>query len=152
MNESDKVYRLGKKNIRTSDRNIGCTSSCFILKATTKKVWMKTPFDTIMCSKRYTAHLMAIKEFMDNGHTLIDSSTITIDRFHKKLQMVWYPLVLSFIDNYEKDMVPFDIRIAINDVETRAFGAKTSNWPPKLPEYIHDRRALPMDILTIDRL
>ena len=132
--------------------NIGCTSSCFILKTTTKKVWMKTPFDTIMCSKRYTAHLMAIKKFIDNGHTLIDSSAITIDKFDKQLQMVWYPLVLSFIDNYEKDMVPFDIRVAINDVETRAFGAETSNWPPKILEYIHNGRALPIDMLTIDRL
>ena len=95
---------------------------------------------------------MAIKEFMDNGHTLIDSGAITIDKFDKQLQMVWYPLVLSFIDNYEKDMVQFDIRVVINDVETRAFGAKTSNWPPKLLEYIHHGRALPTDLLTIDRL
>ena len=96
---------------------------------------------------------MAIKEFMDNGHTLIDSGAITIDKFDKQLQMVWYPLVLSFIDNYEKDMVPFDVRVAINDVvEICAFGAKTSNWPPKLLEYIHDGRTLPTDLLTIDRL
>ena len=26
--------------------------------------------------------------------------------------MVWYPLVLSFIDNYEKSMVPFDLRLS----------------------------------------
>ena len=88
---------------------------------------MKTPFDTIMCSKRDTAHLMAIKEFLDNGHTLIDSGAITIGKFDKQLQMVWYPLILSFIDNYEKDMVPFDVRVVINNVEIHAFGAKTSN-------------------------
>ena len=66
--------------------------------------------------------------------------------------MVWYPLVLSFIDNYEKDMVPFDIKVVINDVETRAFGTEASNWPPKILEYIHDGHALPIDMLTIDRL
>ena len=60
---------------------------------------------------------------MENGHTLIDSSAITIDEFDKQLRMVGYPFVLSFIDNYEKDMTPFDVRVAINDVETRAFGA-----------------------------
>ena len=49
-------------------------------------------------------------------------------------------------------MVLFDIRVAINDVETRAFGAESSNWPPKILEYIHNGRALPMDMLTIDRL
>ena len=64
--------------------------------------------------------------------------------------MVWYPLVLSFIDNYEKDMIPFDVQVAIHDVETR--GAKTSNWPPKILEYIHNGRILPMDMLTINRL
>ena len=49
-------------------------------------------------------------------------------------------------------MVLFDVRVAINNVETRAFDAKTSNWPPKLLEYIQDRCALPTDLLTIDRL
>ena len=46
--------------------------------------------------------------------------------------MVLYLLVLSFIDNYEKDMVPFDVRWAMNDVETYAFGAQTTTWPPKV--------------------
>ena len=46
--------------------------------------------------------------------------------------MVWYPLVLSFIDNYEKDMVPFDVRWAMNDVKTYAFGAQNTTWPPKV--------------------
>ena len=46
--------------------------------------------------------------------------------------MVWYPLVLSFNDNYQKDMVPFDIRWVINDAETYAFGTQTTTWPPKV--------------------
>ena len=62
------------------------------------------------------------------------------------------PTCPIFIDNYEKDMVPFDVRVAINDVETRTFGAMTNNWPPKILEYILNGRALPMDMLTIDRL
>ena len=120
MNEGDKVYRLGRKNIRTSDRKYWLYQFMFHPKNHNKIFWMKTPFDIIMCSKKNTAHLMAIKEFMDNGHTLIDSGAITIDKFDQQLQMVWYPLVLSFIDNCEKDMVLFDVRVAINDIETRA--------------------------------
>ena len=46
--------------------------------------------------------------------------------------MVWYPLVLSFINNYEKDMVPFDVRWTMNDAETYVFGAQTTTWPPKV--------------------
>ena len=111
-----KFIGWGRKILEQVKENVGYTSSRLILKTTQKNVWMKTPFDTIMCSKRYTAHLMAIKEFMDNGHTLIDSGAITIDKFDDQLQMVWYPLVLSFIDNYEKDMIPFNVRVAINAI------------------------------------
>ena len=89
MNEGNKVYRLRKKSIRTSDRKYWLYQFMFHPKKHDKNVWMKTPFDTIMCSKRYTAHLIAIKEFMDNGHTFIDSGAITIDKFNKQLQMVW---------------------------------------------------------------
>ena len=81
MNEGDKVYRLGKKSIRTSDRKYWLYQFMFHPKNHDKKVWMKTPFDTIMCSKRYTAHLMAIKEFMDNGHALFDLNVYSIVNF-----------------------------------------------------------------------
>lgn len=84
MNVGDKVYKLGKMNIKTSERKY-CLYQ-FTLNPNNYKgeVWMKTLFD--------------IKELMDNGHTtLIDSSTITSDKFNKQLRMVWYPLVLSFI-------------------------------------------------------
>ena len=46
--------------------------------------------------------------------------------------MVWYPLVLSFIHNYEKSMVLFNVRWAMNDVETYAFGTQTTTWLPKI--------------------
>ena len=69
---------------------------------------------------------------MHNGRTLVDSGTITNIKFKEQLWMVWYPLVLSFTNNYGKDMVPFDIRWAMNDVETYAIGAQSTTWPPKL--------------------
>ena len=99
MNEGDKVHRLGKKSIRTSDRKYLLYQFMFHPKNHDKIFWMKTPFDTIMGSKRYTAHLMAIKEFMDNDHNLIDSGAIPIEKYDKQLHVVWYPLLLSFIDN-----------------------------------------------------
>ena len=140
MEVGDRVYRLGK-HVTTSD------TTCWVLTFTAhnvrdKKVWMKIPFDTVMCYQRYQAHLTAIKDFMDNGHTLMNSGAITKDKFKEQLQMVWYPLVLSFIDTYEKDMVPFDVRLAINDVETHAFGAENTTWPPKVLDFIHNGRRL----------
>ena len=69
---------------------------------------------------------------MHNGRTLVDLGTITNNKFKEQLRMVQYPLVLSFIDNYKKDMVPFDVRWAMNDVETYVFGVQTTTWPPKV--------------------
>ena len=46
--------------------------------------------------------------------------------------MIWYPLVLSFINNYEKNMVPFDVRWAMNDIEMYVFGVQTTAWPPNI--------------------
>ena len=44
-----------------------------------------------------------------------------------------FPLILPFVDSYEKDMVPFDIRRVIKDVEMYVIGAQitTSTWLPK---------------------
>lgn len=70
---------------------------------------------------------------MNNGHTLMDSGTISKYKFKEQLQMIYYPLVLSFIEDCGKDMIPFDVRWAINDVETSLFQVQNStNWPQKV--------------------
>ena len=70
---------------------------------------------------------------MYNGRTLVDSGTITTNEFKEQLGMVWYPLFLSFINNYEKHMVSFDVSWAMNAVETYIiFGAHITTWPPKV--------------------
>ena len=95
MNVDDKVYRLGNNSIKTRERKSWLYQLMFNLNNSNNKiVCMQTPFDTIMCSKRYTAHyLMAIKEFIDNGHTLIDSSAITSDKFNRH-GALWFCTVL----------------------------------------------------------
>ena len=78
--------------------------------------------------------MIAIKDCIHDGRTLVDLGIITNNKSKEQLRMVWYTLVLSFIHNYEKDMVPFDVRWAMNDVETYAFGAQNTTWPPKVPD------------------
>ena len=42
-------------------------------------------------------------------------------------------MVVSFINNYRKDMIPFDVGWAINYVKVKAFGSKNqTRWPPKV--------------------
>ena len=65
---------------------------------------------------------MDVKEFMDNSHKNVNLGLLTDDKFKSQIKMIWYPMVVSFIN----DMIPFDIRWAFNDVEIKAFGSKKS--------------------------
>ena len=102
------------------ETHVGCTSP---YKSKDERIYMKTAFVSVSYSRKSFKSLIAIKDCMYNGRNLLDSDTITNCKFKEQLRMVWYPLILSFIDNYEKDMVPFNIRWAINDVEMYVFGA-----------------------------
>lgn len=105
---------------------------------------MKPPFKIIGAQQRCTTNFTAIMEFMDDGYKLIKPGTITRDKFREHLQIIWYLLVLSFIDKYGKDMVLFYVRQAINDVETNTFQAyNTTNWPIKVLDHFHDGSTLP---------
>ena len=130
MDASDQVYRLGKNKALLDANTHWVYQSSY--KSKDERVYMKTPFISVSYSRRYFKHLIAIKDYMHNGRTLVDSGTITNIEFKEQLRMVWYPLVLSFTNNYGKDMVPFDIRWAMNDVETYAIGAQSTTWPPKV--------------------
>ena len=130
MEASDRVYRLGSNKALSENTNWVYQSS-YESKGE-RRVYMKTPFISVSYSRKYFQDLIAIKDCMHNGRTLVDLGTITKDNFKEQLRMVWYPLVLSFIDNYKKDMVPFDVRWAMNDVETYAIGAQSTTWPPKV--------------------
>ena len=111
---------------------------------------MITQFKQLVLNRDITAHLTTIRNFMNNAHTFMDSGTISKDKFKEKLKMICYPLTLSFIEDYEKDMVPFDVRWAINDVETNAFQAQNSiYWPPKVLDLVHNIRLfLPVAIYS----
>ena len=122
MEASDQVYRLGSNNKALSENTYWVYQSSYESKGE-RRVYMKTPFISVSYSRKYFKHLIAIKDYMHNGRTLVDSGTITNNKFKEQLQIVWYPIVISFIQNYEIDMVAFDIRWAINDVEKHTFGA-----------------------------
>ena len=91
---------------------------------------MKTPFISVSYSRRYFKYLIAIKNCMHNGRTLVDLDTK--DKFKEQVQMVWYPLVLSFVNIDKKYIAPIEIRWAINDVKTYTFGVQTTTWLPKV--------------------
>ena len=129
MEASNRVYILGSNKARSENTYWVYQSS---YESKDERVYMKTPFISVSYSTKYFKHLIAIKDCIHNGRTLVDSGTITNNKFKEQLLMVWYPLVLSYISYYEKDMVPFDVRWAMNDVETYVFGVKTTNWPPKV--------------------
>ena len=130
MDTSDRVYRLGKNKALLDANTYWVYQSSY--KSKDERVYMKTPFISVSYSRKYFKHLIAIKDCMYNGRILVDSGTITNNKFKEQLHMVWYPLVLSFIDNYQIDIVPFNVRWAMIDAETYIFGGKTTTPPLKV--------------------
>lgn len=48
---------------------------------------------------------MAIKYSMDNGHENVYLSLQTNEQFMMQIKQIWYPMVLSFINEYSKEMI-----------------------------------------------
>lgn len=127
MEASARVYILGNNKALLNANTYWVYQSTYKSKEE-RIVYIKTPFISVSYSRKYFKYLIAIKDYMHNGRTLVDSGIITNNKFKEQLCMVLYPLVLSFINNYGKDMIPFDIRWAMNDVEMYVVGAQ----PPKV--------------------
>ena len=69
---------------------------------------MKTPLKSIDAQQIYTTRVLAVKEFMDNGHKNINLGLLTNVKIKLQIKMIWYPMVVSFINNYRKYMIPFN--------------------------------------------
>ena len=94
---------------------------------------MKKPFKSIDAQLTYIKRSMAIKEFIDNGHGNVNLVFLTNEKFKLQFKMIWYPMIVSFINNYGNYMILFDIKWAINDVQVQEFGSINHTcWPSKV--------------------
>ena len=80
MEASNRVYRLGNNKALLN------ANTCWVYQSSYKSkderiVYMKTPFILVSYSRNYFKHLIAIKDCIYNGRTLVDSGTITNNKF-----------------------------------------------------------------------
>lgn len=60
----------------------------------------------------------------------MDIGLITKTGLCSRIAKEWYPLTIQFMRIYGKEMVPFDVRWAINDVERNCIKTRqTTTWP-----------------------
>ena len=80
----------------------------------------------------------------------MDSGTINRDEFKEHLQIIWYPLLLSFINEYGKDILSFHVIQVINNMKTNTVVEENnSNFLPKVLNCIHEQNSLPpVDLYT----
>ena len=72
----------------------------------------------------------------------IHEGTLSEHDYMMKLAFDFTPLMNKFIGKYGKDMVPIDLRVAINDIEINVFDTEhITDWP-KLA-LLHDETMLP---------
>ena len=86
MDASDQVYRLGKNKALLDANTHWVYQSSY--KSKDERVYMKTPFISVSYSRNWFKHLIAIKDCMYNGRTLVDAGTITNNKFKEQLWMV----------------------------------------------------------------
>jgi len=93
---------------------------------------MMTPVYSMEEYRHYMLTVMNSKNTIGNLVQTYENKSISEIEFKSTLAKIWIPLTSSFIDKYGKEMVPFDVQIAINDVEVNALKINTTKWPAKL--------------------
>ena len=90
---------------------------------------MYTPFKSMGEWNEYKNKTTEIKTMLAKAKELRKMSIIAEEGFKTTIADVWYPLTLKFVMVYGKEMVPFDIRWEINDIEKNCFEAQQTVWP-----------------------
>ena len=94
--------------------------------------FMMTPVYSEDEYRNYMILVMRIKNTIAELREDCDENRISKDEFRLRLGKTWLPLTKSFIKEFGKEMVPFDVRFAINDVETEGLGLSATEWPAKV--------------------
>ena len=135
--ESNRICRmfhsdLPKYRLGTQEQTENCylcviqhVSGC----SETEDALMMTPFKSMEEWNEYKFKSTEIKTMLAKARELRNMSIITEEGFKTKIANVWYPLTLKFVMMYGKEMIPFDIRWEINDIEKNCFEARQTVWP-----------------------
>ena len=121
------TYLLGTKE-RTDNCNLWVTQHV-AAGSETEEAMMMTPFSSREEWDEYKNMTGEIKNMIAHANKLRDMSIITEQGLKTRIATIWYPLTVKFIKRFGKEMVPFDIRWAINDVETYVFESTPTGWP-----------------------
>ena len=95
----------------------------------TEDALLMTPFKSMEEWNEYKSMTGEIKTTLAKARELRNMSIITEQVLKAKIADEWYPLTLRFVMMYGKEMVPFDIRWSINEVEKNCFEARQTVWP-----------------------
>jgi len=98
----------------------------------TKETLLMTPFTSMEEWNTYNEKLTKIKSVIADSMDLLENGMITMVGLSSRIANDWYPLTVQFIAIYGREMVPFDVRWAINDVEKNCFLAMPSTWPRRV--------------------
>jgi hypothetical protein len=77
----------------------------------------------------------------DLKRAYIHEGTLSEHNYMMKVAYDFNPLMYKFIRKWGKDMVPSDLRVAINDIEINLFDTEdVTDWPNLVP---HEENMLP---------
>ena len=95
----------------------------------TNDAMLMTPFSGVKEWRAYEENVREIRTVLADARNLKNAGIITKEGYVSRVAARWYPLSLTFIGEWGTEMVPFDIRWAINDIEEHALAIRQTSWP-----------------------
>ena len=90
---------------------------------------LMTPFTSVKEWRAYQAKVTEIKSGISDARNLMNAGIITDKAYKSRMSCYWYPKTKQFMNEWGTEMVPFDVRWTVNDVEDTILEMKQTQWP-----------------------
>lgn len=78
----------------------------------------------------YTEHMMSVKNEIDALNSMVESGSMSRVMYTEMLKTYWLQgIVVGFIERYGLELVPVDIRRAVNNVQDNVGEVVINDWP-----------------------
>ena len=90
---------------------------------------LMTPFVDVKEWREYQEQVTQINLVISDTRNLLNAGIITDKAYKSRVTCYWYPLVLQFVAQWGTEMVPFDVRWVVNDIEENTLEITQTSWP-----------------------
>ena len=121
------IFQLG-----TKERNESCVIRVIQNVSTGTELndaILMTPFVSVKEWRTYQEKVTEIKSGISDARNLLNAGIITDKAYKSRMSCYWYPKAKQFMIEWGTEMVPFDVRWTVNNVEDTILEMEQTQWP-----------------------